>query len=82
MRTADTGLALLEEIESASGLSRDSADFAAYLDEHDSLASTREQFDVPLAADGGIYFAAHALGACPKTVGKLLQEEVKAWSMV
>jgi kynureninase len=79
---ATTGLELLKEIEASSGLSKDSAEFAEYLDKHDTLSSTREQFDIPLAADGGIYFAAHALGACPKTVGKLLQEEVQAWSTV
>ena len=69
---------LLREVEQESGISRDSPDFAAYLDEHDSLASFRDQFNVPK----DIYFGAHALGPAPKKALELLQQEADAWATV
>lgn len=78
MTVGPTALQLLEEIEASSGISKDSPEFAVYLDNQDPLASLKGQYDIP----EGIYFCAHALGACPKAVGKRLQEEAQAWAKV
>lgn len=73
-----TAIDLLGEVELQSGLSKDSPEFATYLDDHDCLASLRDEFNVPKE----IYFAAHALGPPPRKAAKLLQEEVEAWATV
>jgi len=54
---------------------------ARELDQQDVLAGFRDQFHVPLNADGSEqhYFCGHSLGLQPKTARKMVEEELEAW---
>ena len=57
-------------------------DFARQLDADDSLRLFRDKFHVPLGQDGEplIYFAGNSLGLMPKTVRKIVEQELDDWA--
>lgn len=70
----------LGELEEKLGLSSTSLEFARQLDEDDRLSNIRDDFSLPGASVGQIYFGAHALGPIPKAATRLLQEELQTWA--
>lgn len=56
--------------------------FACELDAHDPLKKFREWFHIPRGADGGniIYLAGNSLGLQPKSVRRILDEELDEWA--
>lgn len=59
---------------------RADADFAAQLDQQDSLAYYREKFHVPRHADSEeIYLCGNSLGLQPKSAERFLREELDDW---
>lgn len=56
------------------------AEFAAQLDQQDSLAHYRDKFHIPRHADGEeIYLCGNSLGLQPKTAARYLREELEDW---
>ena len=55
---------------------------AELLDRTDPLAKMRDAFRIPTRADGSerVYFCGHSLGLQPKTVGRIVQEELDSWA--
>lgn len=58
------------------------ADQARHLDEQDSLAAFRQQFALPLAADGSpaLYLCGYSLGLMPLSAPALVQQELDDWA--
>jgi kynureninase len=56
--------------------------FALQLDGEDSLGQFREQFHLPLGADGKplIYLAGNSLGLMPKTARRIVEQELDDWA--
>src|SRR5438105_14724164 len=59
-------------------------DFARQLDAEDSLRSFREKFQLPLGEGGQplIYFAGNSLGLMPKSVRKIVEQELDDWAQL
>src|SRR5438874_7973360 len=57
-------------------------DFARQLDAEDPLRNFREEFHLPLGADGKpfIYFAGNSLGLMPKSARQIVEEELDNWA--
>jgi kynureninase len=57
-------------------------DFAVMMDARDPLASYRERFSFPKAADGGdcIYLCGDSLGLQPKAASKYVEQELEDWA--
>ncbi|MGD9842661.1 MAG: kynureninase [Steroidobacteraceae bacterium] len=64
-----------------SALDVNDRDAAIALDRADPLASYREQFHIPLTAQGTpqSYFCGHSLGLQPRSAAALLNEELQVW---
>ena len=73
-------IAQLGQLEERFRLSSTSLDFARRLDEEDRLSAFREDFELPGAKEGQIYFGAHALGPMPKATPRRIQEELETWT--
>jgi kynureninase len=56
--------------------------FAEHQDRADPLARMREAFHIPRRADGSeqVYLCGHSLGLQPKSVGRVVQEELDSWA--
>jgi kynureninase len=56
-------------------------DFAVSLDEADPLRRFRDEFHVPVGANGGeeVYFAGNSLGLVPKRTAKYVAAELEKW---
>src|SRR5450759_3673471 len=56
--------------------------FALQLDDEDSLRQFREEFHLPLGADGKplIYLAGNSLGLMPKAARKIVEQELDDWA--
>ncbi len=56
--------------------------FAEQQDRADPLAKMRDAFFIPTRADGSehVYFCGHSLGLQPKSVGRIVQEELDSWA--
>ncbi len=54
---------------------------AQQLDREEPLAAFRSEFYIPLHEDGSEqhYFCGHSLGLQPKSVGRVVQDELDAW---
>ena len=59
-----------------------STEYAAERDHTDALREFRDEFHLPVDADGQpvVYFAGHSLGLQPKSTAGLIQEELDDWS--
>lgn len=55
---------------------------AIELDSADTLSSLRNEFHIPLRADGSprVYLCGHSLGLQPRGAARLLQEELEVWA--
>ncbi len=60
---------------------QDTRDFAAKLDAEDELAGFRDQFHVPVHANGreSLYFCGHSLGLQPKSAAGFVVDELDDW---
>ncbi|HEY7642172.1 MAG TPA: kynureninase [Steroidobacteraceae bacterium] len=56
--------------------------FAEQQDRADPLAKLRDAFHIPTRADGTqhVYFCGHSLGLQPKSVGRIVQQELDSWA--
>jgi kynureninase len=61
---------------------RDDEAFARQLDASDPLASYRDKFHIPKAADGRdvVYFAGNSLGLQPRATRDLVNQELDDWA--